>query len=196
MEYSSFFLLACGAVVQESEALAGLKNVTEEYVFFIGDSCCTNRFYSLKFTDTFAFGAKRLFSHHPAIWMMAYADQVIISGQNSAAAIGNLLYSCAVGKHTSITFLNRATGGEAKICQYVWEHQTQRPNTHSYPLACLLCNHINPWQRIPKVEGAAFTLRCKTVFLNGEGCKGSWDVPARPTSSPVAAPYVGGWVMV
>jgi hypothetical protein len=115
MEFSSFFLLACGAVVQESGALACLKSVTEEYVFFIGDSCCTNNSYSFKFMDAFAFGEKRLFSHHPAIWMMTYADQVIISGQDSAAAIGNLLYSCAVGKHTSITYLNRSTGGEAKI---------------------------------------------------------------------------------
>jgi hypothetical protein len=164
--------------------------------FFTGHSHCAHHFYRLRFTDVFAFGALRLFSHHPAIWMMGYADQVIISGQNSGAAIGNLLHSCAVGKHTSITYLNRATGGEVTICRYIWEHQTQRPNTHSYPLSCSLCNHVQPWQRIPKVDGVAFTLRCKTVFLNGAKCEGSWEVPARPTSSLVEAAYVGEWRMV
>ena len=197
MKFSSFFLLACGAVVQESEALTGLKSVTQEYVFFGGDSYCTDYSYSMEFTDAFAFSAKQLFSHHPAIWMMTYADQVIISGQPSAPAIGNLLYSSAVGKHTSILYLNRATKeAEVIVHQYIWEHQTQRPNTHSYPLACPSCNHIQPWQRIPKVDGPAFTLRCKTVFVNGVKCTGSWVVAARPISSPVEAPYAGSWRMV
>lgn len=35
MKFSSFFLLACGAVVREREALAGLKSITEEYVFLM-----------------------------------------------------------------------------------------------------------------------------------------------------------------
>ena len=196
MEFSSFFLVACGAVVQRSGALAGLKSITDEYVFLADHSHYTHHFCRLKFTDAFAFGALQLFSHHPAIWMMGYADQVIISGQDSGAAIGNLLHSCAVGKHTSITYLNTAKGGEAVTRQYVWEHQTQRPNTHSYPLSCTLCNHIQSWQRIPKVDGVAFTLKCKTVFLNGERCKGTWEVPARLTSSLVEAAYVVEWRMV
>jgi len=32
MEFSSFCLLACGAVVRENEALAGLEAVVERYV--------------------------------------------------------------------------------------------------------------------------------------------------------------------
>ena len=31
MKFSSFFLLACGAVVREGEALAGFKEVAERY---------------------------------------------------------------------------------------------------------------------------------------------------------------------
>ena len=128
--------------------------------------------------------------------MMEYANQVIISGQNSGAAISNLLHSCAMGKHTSITYLNRATGGEVAIHQYIWEHQTQQPNTHSYPLSCILCNHIQPGQRIPKVNGVTFTLRCKTALLNGAKCEGSWEVPALLTSPLVEAAYVEEWRMV
>lgn len=32
MKFSSFFLLACGAVTREGEALDGLEKVVEEYV--------------------------------------------------------------------------------------------------------------------------------------------------------------------
>jgi hypothetical protein len=198
MKFSCFFLLACGAVVRERDALVGLKSITEEYVFFDGSYLQTDCSHSLKFTDAFAFGARQLFAHHPAIWMMSYADQVIISGQPSGAAISGLLYSSPLGKHTSVTYLNRATGGEAVVQQYIWEHQSQRPNTHSFPIACPICNHIYSWQNIPKTrpDGSAITIKCKTRFLNNEICKGSWDIPARTTSSVVEAPYVGVWRMV
>jgi hypothetical protein len=33
MKFSSFFLLACGAVVREKEALNGLENMVEKYSF-------------------------------------------------------------------------------------------------------------------------------------------------------------------
>ena len=143
MKFSSFFLLACGAMVQEKEALEGLKGVTKEYVLHNRPHLHTDcPPYRLKFTDAFAFGAWQLFSHHPAMWMMSYANQAIISGQPSAAAIAGLLYSSPLGKHTSVTYLNRIAEEEVAVWQYIWEHQTQCPNTHSFPLTCHVCNHV------------------------------------------------------
>ena len=127
------------------------------------------------------------------MWMMSYADQAIISGQPSAAAIASLLYSSPSGKHTSVTYLNRIAEEEVGVQQCIWEHQTWCPNTHSFPLACPNCNHVYSWQNIPKVqpEGSAFTIRCKTKFVNNKYCEGRWDIPAHPTLSEVKAPYVG-----
>jgi hypothetical protein len=95
--------------VHENEALAGLEAATKRYVFrhcfILANVSCR-----LQFTDTFAFGAEHLITHYPAIWMVSYADQVIISGQPSGDSIGNLLYTSGVGSHTSIVYLNRKPG--------------------------------------------------------------------------------------
>ena len=101
----------------------------------------SDQYRRLWFTDTFAFSAKHLISHHVTTWMMAYVDQAIISGQPSGDALSSLLYSLAVGKHMSIIHLNRVNG-VVKLVRYVWEHKFQRPNTHSFPIACLQCWHI------------------------------------------------------
>ena len=70
----------------------------------------SDQYHRLQFTDIFAFGAECLISHHVATWMMAYMDQVIISGQPSGDALSSLLYSSAVSKHTLIVHLNRVDG--------------------------------------------------------------------------------------
>lgn len=153
-------------------------------------------FHSLRFADAFAFGAENLITHYPALWMMSYADQVIIGGQPSSDSIGNLLYSSSVGSHTSIVYLNKQPGGEVTVSQYVWEHRSQRPNTFSFPVGCPLCHHIYSWQKIPTKladEGLPFTLKCKATLAGGVKCKGTWDIPARPQSSIVEKPHVGTW---
>ena len=158
----------------------------------------SDQYHRLRFTDTFAFGAKRLISHHVATWMMAYVDQAIVSGQPSGDALGSLLYSSAVGKHTSIVHLNRVDGA-VKLVRYVWEHKFQRPNTHSFPIACPQCWHIYSWSKIGTAvpdDGSAFILKCTTKLANGGRCPGTWEVPALPTSSIVRLLYVGTWRIV
>lgn len=161
---------------------------------FLTDQLCR-----LRFTDTFAFGAERLMSHYPAVWMISYGDQVIISGQPSKDAVENLLYSSGVGRHTSIVYLNACFDNdrvEITVSRYIWEHQHQRPNTFSYPITCPICRCVYSWQKIPAkvaAEGSAFTMRCKTNLGNGEKCSGVWEIPARPESSAVRSPYVGTW---
>ena len=235
MKFSAFFLLACGAVVKQAEALAGLKAVAERYFVSILIGSFSHQSPRLKFTDSFAFGAEHLISHQVATWMMSYADQVIVGGQPSKDAIGNLLYSSGVGKHTSIVFINGTTSkkekvtsgkekatsnkgkatskkekatsnkGEAtsdevkqeyQVSQYIWEHNSHRPNTHSFPIACPLCHYVYPWRSIPghvTDEGTGFDLRCKTVLADGGKCMGTWKVAARPMSSTVPSPNVGTW---
>ena len=196
MKFSSLFLLACGAVVREKEALAGLEEVTKRYAFRLA-AMLANRPFRLQVTDAFAFGAEGLFSHYPALWMIAYADQVIIGGQPSEDSISNLLYTSGVGTHTSIAHLNKQPGdGEVAVCQYIWEHKSQRPNTFSYPVTCPICHHIYPWQKVPSqpaAMGSPFVLKCKTVLGNGRRCTGTWNIPACPDSSVVESPYIGTW---
>jgi len=196
MEFSSFFLLACGAVVRKSDALAGLEMAVKRCVFWL-KMVLADMFYRLKFTDAFAFGAEHLISQYPGMWMISYADQVIIGGQPSKDAIGNLLYTSSVGTHTSVVYLNKQPGdGGITVSQFIWEHRSQRPNSYSYPIACPLCHHIHSWQNIPAQPAAAgipFILKCKTVLEGGQRCTGTWSIPARPESSHVDNPYVGSW---
>lgn len=150
--------------------------------------------------DAFAFGAERLISHQPAVWMISYADQVIISGQPSKDSISNLLYSSGVGKHTSIVYINRSVSNSGEVTtntnQYIWEHKSQRPHTFSFPITCPLCAHVYSWQSIPShlaADSPSFTIKCKTKLGNGQKCAGTWVVPTRPGSSVVDSPYVGTW---
>lgn len=131
---------------------------------------------------------------------MLYADQVIIGGQPSKDAIGGLLYTSGVGKHTSIVYLGKRADDDGKVVvsvtQYVWEHKFQRPNTFSYPITCPTCHHVYSWQNIHArvmEDGSSFTLMCKTKLDNGQKCTGTWKIPARPNSSAVEAPYIGTW---
>jgi hypothetical protein len=132
--------------------------------------------------------------------MITYADQVIVSGQPFKDSIANVLYSSGVGKHTSIIYINRILGNSGEVTintnQYIWEHESQRPHTFSFPITCPLCAHVYSWQRIPSNLAAgksSFTIRCKTKLENGGNCKGTWVVPACPESSVVVSPYVGTW---
>ena len=157
-----------------------------------------DRFCRLKFTDAFTFGAECLISHYVAMWVMAYADQVIMSGQPSVASIGNLLYSSGVGKHTSIVYLNKVDDRPLAVSQFIWEHNSQRPNGYSFPVACPLCRSIYSWSKPPSSlaeSGSAHVLRCKAV-VGDRKCQGTWTIPARPSSSLVGAPYVGVWRVV
>lgn len=84
-------------------------------MYFTSNFIPPDWFPRLRFTDVFAFGAERLMSHHAALWMISYADQVIIGGQPSKEAIAELLYSSGVGKHTSVVYINkRVVDGEGK----------------------------------------------------------------------------------
>ena len=160
-------------------------------------SSVSNLFHRLSFTDSFAFGAERLISHHVAIWMISYASQVIVGGQPSKDCIGNLLYASSIGKHTLVVYINKnGVGGEESFTctQYIWEHKTLHPNNFSFPLACPLCHHIYCWRIIPNhlADGGPIKLVCTTRVEDGK-CPGTWEVPALPSSSVVAAPYVGTW---
>ena len=192
-------------------------------------------FPSFKFTDTFAFGAPKVIGHFVTIWMIKYADMVIVSGMESSLCITSLLYSSDIGRHTSILFIRAREGakkakkadsqgveevdsqGEEEadseeaegansqkaekagshilVARYAWEHKTQRPNTHTFPLTCPVCHTLQPWQNpggFWNEEGTEFTLKC-TAKIGGRKCLGSTKVEARPPSTLLASPYVGKW---
>lgn len=154
-----------------------------------------NPFLSSKFKNSFAFGAECLVTHYVAIWMMSYADQVIVSGQPPQDAIPSLLYNSKLSKYTSTIFLNRLPNDQLTIYRYLWEHNAQRPNTFSFPMSCPSCNSVYSWQNIPAfvtAAGTSFTMRCKTK-IDGVKCEGICVIPARPESSCIKYPYTGTW---
>ena len=197
--FISLFTCLWGCCAQEWGS-CWFEGESREVLFLCSSLPFTECFCSLKITDTFAFSAERLITHHPAVWMIGYADQVIVSGQPSRDAIGPLLYSSLVGRHTLVVYLNKTESTDKGVVfslfQYIWEQGSHRPNTHSYPVACFSCNTIYSWQRIAETDGAGFTLTCKTKLADGRKCPGKWEVPARPESSAVQAPHVGTWRVV
>ena len=198
-EYEIFCIFSprmrCGSqVLQCTGWIAGCVervSLPGPYYFFQ-----SNEFHSLKFTDVFAFGAERLIARQVQVWIMSYADQVIVSGQPSSSSIGNLLYSSNIGKHTSVIYINKLAGEPSVTLQYIWEHSAQRPNTHSYPLACPSCRYFSSWRNVTShagaAEGSAFELTCKAK-VGGVKCNHVWRVPKRPSSTAIGSPYVGVW---
>ena len=157
-------------------------------------------FPSFNFTDTFAFGAPKVIGHYVTIWMIKYADMVIVAGMKTELCISSLLYSSDIGRHTSILFIHVAEATKESPRKllaglYTWEHQDQRPNTHTFPLTCPICHALQPWQRpgaFWNEEGDPFTLKC-TRKIGGTRCLGSIEIEARPPSTLLESPYVGKW---
>ena len=73
--------------------------------------CSTSRqltsFSSLGFHDSFAFGAPRVIGHLIGIWMVSYADRVIVTGMNSNSCISALLDGSDLGRQTSVLFVHK-----------------------------------------------------------------------------------------
>jgi hypothetical protein len=151
----------------------------------------------LGFRDSFAFGAPKVIGHFVAIWLISYADKIIVTGMSSRSSISSLLYTSDLGRHTSILFLHREKGKAAlSVARYAWEHRRQRPNTHTFPLSCPECHSIRSWNRAQDTGGKPFTLRCRAkVDVDGEEvtCAGSYEVIPRPSATLVESPFVGQW---
>jgi len=151
-----------------------------------------------QFTDTFAFGAPKVIGHFLSIWMITYADKVIINGMFSRSCLPTLLYASEIGHHTSVLFINKANGSFT-ITRYTWQHDSQRPNTHTFPLACPICHALQPWcppGAVKRQDGDAFTLQCMTKTSQGGKvvrCPGTYEVGSRPSSSLLKPQYVGEW---
>lgn len=153
---------------------------------------------SLKFTNAFAFGAPKLIGHRVTIWMLTYADMVIVNGMAASTCISSLLYSSNLGIHTSILFLNNPDreGKNLSVGRYVWEHNDQRPNTHTIPLNCDVCHSIRSWcppAAVKREPGEAFTIPCLNVRPGGAKCTGKYHIAARPPSTALESPYIGIW---
>jgi len=156
---------------------------------------------SIHFTDIFAFGAPKVVAYFITIWMMTYGDKVIVCGMPSGSCVPSLLYSSDIGRHTSILFLNNIKGEQGqdtiRVARYAWEHDRQRPNTHTFPIACPVCHVVYPWNCagfvVQKGCGKRFTLTCHTKLENGGNCSGEYTIDGRPSSTIVEAPYIGSW---
>lgn len=116
----------------------------------------------------------------------------------SRSCLPTLLYASEIGHHTSVLFINN-TLGSFTVTRYAWQHEAQRPNTHTFPLACPICHALQPWcppGSVKRQDGETFTLQCLTkTRQNGKlvRCPGTYTVGSRPPSSPLQPQYVGEW---
>jgi hypothetical protein len=135
--------------------------------------------------------------------MLSYTNKVIVNGMSLKSCISSLLYSSDIGHHTSILFLHNPKDhkdlNKLFVARFVWEHKTQRPNTHTFPLNCPVCHKVQSWcppNSIIRKDEFSFTLPCNTKeWVRGHPfqCTGVFEIGARPPSTLVASPYVGGW---
>jgi hypothetical protein len=127
---------------------------------------------------------------------------VIVSNQPSEDAVPNLLHVSDIGRHTSVAHLKRQAGGNVKVVHYIWQHRMYQSNTFSFPFICPVCCCISPWKDISKKQkgdGVSFIMKCGTYEEKGGKrvfCKGTYNIPAVPPSSPVAHPYAGTWLQM
>ena len=152
---------------------------------------------SFRFTDTFAFGAPKVIGHYVTIWMLTYADRVIICGMPAVLCMSSILYATEIRRHTSVLHIycnvvvveeSKPEGGEdpaskgkkkeqeiLKARMYIWEHPVYRPNSYTYPITCPVCHCIRLWfptdsPSIKRNPDGSFTLTCLTKL--GEPKKG------------------------
>ena len=120
---------------------------------------------SKKFQDMFAFGAPKVIGHFITTLMITYANKVIISCMDLTSCVPS--HASGLGQHTSVLFIHNKNPGEGtiQVAWYIWEHDTQRPNTHIHPVSCSVCHRVQSWTTPNIVRwagGDVFTLQCLT----------------------------------
>ncbi|KAG8215296.1 hypothetical protein J3R82DRAFT_8885 [Butyriboletus roseoflavus] len=134
------FMLACGAMVNNSKSLAGLRQGLT----------------SLGVGDALTFDVKYLSTMNTMDLLMKVTKSVIIHSFEFSQALEHFLKQCmTLGRHTSIIHFVK------HIIKYSWAHWDYQLWGQTLPLQCPQCGILDPWASVLVKQIQGYRLECK-----------------------------------
>ncbi|KAI0082935.1 hypothetical protein BDY19DRAFT_910981 [Irpex rosettiformis] len=147
----TFFLLACGGVVDFEDSRNDLQATVNQY----------------NINNCFAFTTKGLIGHAVFPFVNQYVQSTLLQDSREVGTrVEELLDQClSVGRHTHICWFKP----NALPVRYAWTENTVRPWGHQLPYQCPSCLSVYSWSRkAVRPEGIEFY--CTGAFPNGTKC--------------------------
>ncbi|KAH9017859.1 hypothetical protein EDB85DRAFT_2201432 [Lactarius pseudohatsudake] len=134
-----WFFLCCGALVNVPTSLDGVRSFANEW----------------KPANLFAFDAPAFHPIYAATFLLNFFQHNVIEGRSFDSAVGLLLNTSALSRHTGIKrFWSR--GEVVKECCLRWTHLRTQPWGNAVPHQCQDCGCIQSWNQ--KVKGPSTEL--------------------------------------
>ena len=168
-----WFFFCCGALVNVPSSLKRVESFANEYAFFFLFLVCLTRVNRQKPTNLFAFDAPAFHPIYATTFLLNFFQCIIIEGRTFDSAIGQLLNTSALSRHSGIVRF-WTSNSVVKKCTLRWTHSRIQPWGKPVPYQCPSCHCIQAWNQ--KHQGASSELgrnemvHCSYQTVDGRRC--------------------------
>lgn len=124
----------------------------------------------LKPDNLFAFNATSFHPIYAATFLLNFFQHIVIEGRSFDSAVGQILNTSALSRHTGIIRFWR-DGPVIKKCELRWSHLRTQPWGQSVPYQCPSCRCVQAWDQ-QKIQGASSQLRDVSMRCSYKGKPG------------------------
>lgn len=117
--------------------------------------------------NLFAFNAHSFHPIYAATFLLNFFQHIIIEGRTFDSAVGQLLNTSALSRHTGIVRYWRDKLG-VKKCELRWAHSRTQPWGTPVPYQCPSCRCIQAWDQ-KKIQVASSQLRDVSMRCSYKG---------------------------
>ena len=167
-----WFFLCCGALINVPSSMRMVRSFANEYVVFTFQSTLTQKGRWTP-ANLFAFNTPSFHPIYAATFLLNFFQHIIIEGRTFDSAIGLLLNTSALSRHTGIMrFWTRDS--VVRDCTLKWSHSRTQPWGNPVPYQCPSCRCIQSWAQ--RGNGASSELgRDVTMCCSYQGKRGQQD---------------------
>lgn len=124
----------------------------------------------MKPANLFAFDAPSFHPIYAATFLLNFFQHIIIEGRSFDSAVGQLLNTSALSRHTGIVRFWR-DGLDVRKCVLRWAHSRTQPWGRPVPYQCPSCNCVQAWDQ-QKIQAASSQLRDVSMRCSYKGEQG------------------------
>jgi hypothetical protein len=121
----------------------------------------------MKPANLFAFNAPSFHPIYATTFLLNFFQHIIIEGRSFDSAVGQLLNTSALSRHSGIERYWRDKQGDVRECTLKWAHLRTQPWGNPVPYQCPSCGCIQAWDQ--KIKGASSQLRDVSMCCSYKG---------------------------
>lgn len=147
---------------------------TSKLLFSLSNQCSVAENSRLKPDNLFAFDAPSFHPIYATTFLLGFFQHIIIEGRKFDSAIGLLLNTSPLSRHTGILRFWKDIRNHCVVfrsCELRWAHLRTQPWGRSVPYQCPSCFCIQAWDQ-QKIHGASSQLRDVSMGCSYGGKQG------------------------